>query len=46
MRERYAELTRGLAWDPTYVSHEQLYPYTRFEGIKATIGTRGKTRSG
>ena len=28
------ELTRGLAWDPTYVTHEQLYPYTRFEGIK------------
>ena len=34
MRERYTELTRGLAWDPSYVTHEQLYPYTRFEGIK------------
>ena len=34
MRERYTELTRGLAWDPTYVTHEELYPHTRFEGIK------------
>ncbi|MDI3313827.1 MAG: YHS domain-containing protein [Mycobacterium sp.] len=34
MRERYRLLTRDLDWTPTYVSEEQLYPYTRFEGIK------------
>lgn len=34
MRERYAQMTRGLDWDPTYVTSEQMYPYTSFEGIK------------
>ena len=34
MRERYTELTRGLDWNPSYVTQEELYPYTRFEGIK------------
>lgn len=34
MRERYQLLTRDLDWKPTYVSEEQLYPHTRFEGIK------------
>ncbi len=34
MRERYQLLTRDLDWEPSYVTHDQLYPYTRFEGIK------------
>jgi phenol/toluene 2-monooxygenase (NADH) P3/A3 len=34
MRERYQLLTRDLNWHPTYVTEEQLYPHTRFEGIK------------
>jgi len=34
MRERYELLTRDLDWSPSYVSKEDLFPYTRFEGIK------------
>ena len=34
MRERYAQLTRGLDWEPSYVTEDELYPYTKFEGIK------------
>lgn len=34
LRERYAHMTRGLDWDPSYKTTEEMYPYTRFEGIK------------
>jgi phenol/toluene 2-monooxygenase (NADH) P3/A3 len=34
LKERYALLTRGLDWEPSYVSKERLFPYTRYEGIK------------
>ncbi|MDO5498771.1 MAG: YHS domain-containing protein [Propionibacteriaceae bacterium] len=34
MRERYASMTRGLDWEPSYVPEEKMYPYTQFEGIK------------
>lgn len=34
MRERYQLLTRDLDWEPSYVTTDQLYPYTKFEGIK------------
>jgi phenol hydroxylase P3 protein len=34
LKERYALLTRGLDWEPSYVSKEWLFPYTRYEGIK------------
>ena len=34
MRERYRLLTRDLDWTPTYVNPEDVFPYTRFEGIK------------
>lgn len=34
MRERYQLLTRDLDWKPSYVAEEDLYPHTRFEGIK------------
>ena len=34
MRERYRLLTRDLDWTPTYVKPEDVYPYTRYEGIK------------
>lgn len=34
MRERYRLLTRDLDWEPTYVDPKQVYPLTRYEGIK------------
>ena len=34
MRERYSLLTRDLDWTPTYVDPKEVYPYTRYEGIK------------
>jgi phenol hydroxylase P3 protein len=34
LKERYALLTRDLDWEPSYVDREQLYPFTRYEGIK------------
>ncbi|MFN8192095.1 MAG: YHS domain-containing protein [Nocardioidaceae bacterium] len=34
MKERYSALTRDLDWDPSYVTQEEMYPYTSFEGIK------------
>ena len=34
MKERYHLLTRDLDWKPTYVTAEQLYPHSRYEGIK------------
>ncbi|WP_425308814.1 YHS domain-containing protein [Ammonicoccus fulvus] len=34
MRERYAQMTRGLEWEPTYVSQKEVFPHTDFEGIK------------
>lgn len=34
LKQRYAALTRDLDWDPSYVDHDDLYPYTRYEGIK------------
>jgi phenol hydroxylase P3 protein len=34
MKERYALLTRDLDWTPTYVRPDDVFPYTRFEGIK------------
>ena len=34
MKQRYSALTRGLSWDPTYVTEQEVFPYTEFEGIK------------
>ena len=34
LKERYSLLTRDLDWEPSYVTKEELYPYTRYEGIK------------
>ena len=34
MRDRYRLLTRDLDWTPTYVDPRNVYPYTRYEGIK------------
>ncbi len=34
LKEQYNLLTRDLNWEPTYVSREEMYPYTTFEGIK------------
>jgi phenol hydroxylase P3 protein len=33
MKDRYALLTRDLDWEPSYVTKEQLFPYTSYEGI-------------
>jgi len=34
MKERYHLLTRDLDWTPTYVAPEEVYPHSRYEGIK------------
>ncbi|HBI02659.1 MAG TPA: phenol 2-monooxygenase [Paenibacillaceae bacterium] len=34
LKEEYNLLTRDLDWDPTFVTREEMYPYTDFEGIK------------
>jgi phenol hydroxylase P3 protein len=34
MRERYNLLTRDLDWTPSYVSEEDAFPFTTYEGIK------------
>ena len=34
MRERYSLLTRDLDWTPSYVDPNDVYRYTRYEGIK------------
>ena len=38
LKEEYNLLTRDLDWDPSYVSREEMYPYTDFEGIKIHNG--------
>ena len=34
LKERYRTLTRGLDWEPSFQSHEKVFPQSRFEGIK------------
>ena len=34
MKQRYSALTHDLDWTPTYVTEEQVFPHTTFEGIK------------
>ncbi len=34
MRERYNLLTRDLDWTPSYVDPAEVFPYSRYEGIK------------
>jgi phenol hydroxylase P3 protein len=34
MRERYNLLTRDLDWTPSYVDPAEVYPFSRYEGIK------------
>jgi len=34
MKQRYTALTHDLDWTPTYVTEDEIYPYTKFEGIK------------
>ena len=34
LKEKYKLLTRDLGWETTYHSTEEIYPYTRYEGIK------------
>lgn len=34
MKARYSALTRDLDWTPSYVTEDELYPHTKYEGIK------------
>ena len=34
LKERYAVMTRGLDWTPSYQKMEDIYPYMEYEGIK------------
>ncbi|MDM0022037.1 aromatic/alkene/methane monooxygenase hydroxylase/oxygenase subunit alpha [Variovorax saccharolyticus] len=34
LKERYAMMTRGLGWDTTYQSMDDVFPFDKFEGIK------------
>ncbi|WP_341649771.1 aromatic/alkene/methane monooxygenase hydroxylase/oxygenase subunit alpha [Thauera humireducens] len=34
LKERYAVMTRGLDWTPSYQKIEDIYPYIAYEGIK------------
>ncbi len=34
MKARYSALTRDLDWEPSYVSVDDMYPHTKYEGIK------------
>lgn len=34
LKERYAVMTRGLDWTPSYQKMEDIYPYVAYEGIK------------
>ena len=34
LKERYAVMTRGLDWTPSYQKMEDIYPYVEYEGIK------------
>jgi phenol hydroxylase P3 protein len=35
-KEKYRCMTRDLDWEPSYQTHEDIYPHERFEGIKIT----------
>ena len=34
LKERYAMMTRGLGWETSYQSMDDVFPFDRFEGIK------------
>ncbi len=34
LKERYALMTRGLAWEPSYEDKDTIYPQVKYEGIK------------
>lgn len=34
LKDKYALMTRGLGWDTSYVSMDEVFPYDKFEGIK------------
>lgn len=34
LKERYAYLTRGLGWEPSYQPKDKIFPYTAYEGIR------------
>ncbi len=34
LKEKYSHMTRGLDWEPSYQSKDDVYPYAKYEGIK------------
>lgn len=34
MKKRYSALTRDLDWTPSYVTEDEMFPHTKYEGIK------------
>ena len=34
LKERYAYMTRGLGWEPSYQPADAVFPYDKYEGIK------------
>ena len=34
LKDRYAAMTRGLAWETTYQPMDKVFPYDKYEGIK------------
>ena len=34
LKEKYAQMTRGLGWETSYQPMDKVYPQTDFEGIK------------
>jgi phenol hydroxylase P3 protein len=34
LKDRYRHLTRGLGWETTYESMDEVFPYDKYEGIK------------
>ena len=34
LKEKYRLLTRDLGWEPTYQNKDEIYPYTKYEGIR------------
>ena len=34
LKDKYGLMTRGLGWETSYVSMDEVFPYDKFEGIK------------
>ena len=45
LKEKYAQMTRGLGWETTYQPMDKVYPQTTSRASRSMTGTSGKTRS-